>query len=180
MRNGSKEGEYHCQATLAQLREKREKGRPGERRTSRHVTSPSLSSSGPVTSVRQKTQSRDRTRESPPETPKGRANPPKSYNNPPIVGPNREPTPLKDSANDVALPWRNIVLLRSHHSIYCLLPDTWFASETCRPAMVKAAGVSMDSPRAITILLRSSYMVRWFTNYEYLIKIESPKKSSPF
>ena len=117
MRNGSKEGEYHCQATLAQLREKREKGRPGERSTSSHVTSPSLSSSGPVTSVRQKTQSRDRTRESPPETPKGRANPPKSYNNPPIVGPNREPTPLKDSANDVALPWRNIVLLRSHHSI---------------------------------------------------------------
>ena len=107
-RKGSKEGEYHCQATLAQMREKTEMERPGERRTSRQDTSLSASVSSSrrsVTSVRQNTHISDSISENPPEAPKGRANPPTSYNNPPIVGPKREPTPLKDSANDVALPF---------------------------------------------------------------------------
>ena len=42
--------------------------------------------------------------ENPPDAQKGRAKPPMSKRKPPIVGPNMEPIPLKDSAREVALP----------------------------------------------------------------------------
>ena len=51
-----------------------------------------------------KTETTARRSEKPPEAQKGRANPPMSKRKPPIVGPNMEPIPLKDSAREVALP----------------------------------------------------------------------------
>ena len=72
-----------------------------------------------VTSVRQNTQISASISENPPEAPKGSAKPPRSYNNPPIVGPKREPTPLKDSANDVALPFTHQHVIP--FTVYCVL-----------------------------------------------------------
>ena len=53
---------------------------------------------------------------------------------------------------------------------------TWLSLSTCRPAMVKAAGVRRDSPRAVTILMK---MDRPKKTFPFCTRVRKPKLALP-
>ena len=125
---GSRDGAYHCQPVPAHTMETTETRTPGDDNTWDQVTSSpcSTSSCKSVESVKNKNDESERNSENPPKIQNGRGNPPRSKSQPPMVGPNMDPTPKNDSARDVALPWCSAL--------------------TCLQARVKAAGVKPASP----------------------------------